>query len=349
MRIGAKMNSDENDPPPPQHLEESDDDDDSTTRSSSPDFVSYSTRPEWADVEPMSIKTQTNIMDIKYTARYEEAFSYFRAMLIRDELSERSLALTADCIDLQRSNFSVWYFRRRILKKLDHHLRSELSYVEKVIENDPKNYQVWHHRKTIVEWLRDGSQEKQLTASVLSIDNKNYHAWQHRQWVIKEFGLWEGELEFTESQVAMDVRNNSAWNHRYFVVKETHRYEDEGWIENELKHVHRRIEQLPNNESSLSYLRGILMLAFKGLTCHNETRLFCERLKTEKNCKSPHLLSFILDMIHEELTKSTAQARTHQDKLVLKIRADELCTLLSDVDKVRSRYWNYIGLKWREL
>lgn len=345
MEVFAKMNNDDKDNS--QYFEESDEDEDSTTRSSSPDYISYRTRPEWSDVEPVSIKTQTSIMDIKYTARYEEAFSYFRAMLVRDELSERSLALTADCIELQRSNFSVWYFRRRILKKLTHHLENELAFVEKVIENEPKNYQVWHHRKTIVEWLRDGSHDKQLTASVLNIDHKNYHAWQHRQWVIREFGLWEGELEFTNSQIGSDLRNNSAWSHRFFVVKETRRYEDPEWVEEELKYVQARIEQSVTNESSWSYLRGFLLLTFKSLTCHEQTRTFCENLYTVKNCRSVHLLAFILDIIHDELSKSTKFART--DKNALKSKADELCKTLSETDKVRSRYWNCIGLKMKEL
>lgn len=333
----------------PQYIEESDDDDDSTTRSGSPDYISYRTKPEWKDVEPISIKTQSSIMDIKYTPRYEEAFSYFRAMLVLDELSERSLALTADCLELQKSNFSVWYFRRRILKKLTHHLLNELPYVEKIIENEPKNYQVWHHRKTIVEWLKDGSQDKQLTASVLTSDNKNYHAWQHRQWLVKEFNLWEGELEFTESHLAMDIRNNSAWNHRFYVIKETRRYEDIIWIEDELKNVRKRIEQLPNNESSWSYLRGLLMLLYNSLTSHEETRKFCDNLYTDKKCCSPQLLAFILDMIHEELTKSTKSARTQIDKDALKSKANQLCETLSQIDKVRSRYWTYINFRIREL
>lgn len=332
-----------------QYMDESDDDDDSTTRSNSPSYISYRTRPEWADVEPISIKTQTSIMDIKYTARYEEAFGYFRAMLVRDELSERSLALTADCIELQLSNFSVWYFRRRILRKLTHHLANELVFIERVIENEPKNYQVWHHRKTIVEWLRDGSHDKKLTASVLIDDNKNYHAWQHRQWVIKEFSLWEGELEFTDAQLAIDIRNNSAWNHRFFVVKETRRYEDPAWVEEELHQVRERIEQLSNNESSWSYLRGILNLTYNSLTSHEETRTFCEKLYAEKKCCSAHLLAFILDMIHEELSKSTKSARTQVDKNALKLKANKLCETLSETDKVRSRYWNYIGLKMKEM
>lgn len=330
-------------------VDESDDDDDSTTRSNSPEYISYKTRPEWADIEPISIKTQTSIMDIKYSARYEETFSYFRAMLVLDELSERSLALTADCIELQRSNFSVWYFRRRILKKLTHHLNHELSFIERVIENEPKNYQVWHHRKTIVEWLNDGSQDKQLTASVLSIDNKNYHAWQHRQWVVKEFSLWDGELEFTDSQLITDLRNNSAWNHRFFVIKETRRCEDSIWIQEELQIVQKRIEQLPNNESSWSYLRGLLLLTYNSLIVHEETTAFCEKLYTEKSIRSPHLLAFILDVIHEKLSNSTKPLRTPINKNALKAQANELCKTLSETDKIRSRYWTYVGLKMKEF
>ena len=335
MRMGAKLENSDRDTP--RYVEDSDDDDDeddnSTTRSSSPDYSPYRTRPEWADVEPISIKTETSIMDIKYTTRYEEAFGYFRAMLMRDELSERSLALTADCIELQRSNFSVWYFRRRILRKLSHHLRSELAFIEKVIENEPKNYQVWHHRKTIVEWLQDGSLDKSLTASVLSVDNKNYHAWQHRQWAVKEFSLWDGELEFAEAQIAMDVRNNSAWNHRYFVVKETKRHEDSTWLEEELRYVHKRIEQAPSNESSWSYLRGLLRLAFNCLT-HRETGEFCERLES---LRSPHALAFTLDATREQIAKAVGS-----EKDSLRAKALKLCETLSVVDRVRSHYWDYI-------
>lgn len=348
MRMSAKMNDSVAEKEFQHIIEDSgdddDDDDDSTTRSSSPDHISYRNRPEWADIEPISIKTQASIMDIKYTARYEEAFGYFRAMLVRDELSERSLALTADCIDLQTSNFSVWYFRRRILKKLTHHLPAELNFVERVIANEPKNYQVWHHRKTIVEWIGDGSQEKHLTASILSIDSKNYHAWQHRQWALKEFALWDGELEFTDAQLAMDVRDNSAWNHRYFVIKETRRFEDTSWLDKELRHVHKRIEQLPTNESSWSFLRGLLTLAFGCLTSHSETKEFCDRLLKDRNSRSPHLLAFILDMLREDITLRPSQI----DKDAIKQEANQICETLAKTDQVRSRYWKYIGMKIKE-
>ena len=37
-----------------------------------------------------------------------------------------------------------------------------------------------HHRKVIVEWLEDPSQELDFTGRILRDDAKNYHAWQHR-------------------------------------------------------------------------------------------------------------------------------------------------------------------------
>lgn len=42
-----------------------------------------------------------------------------------------------------------------------------------------------HHRRVLVEWLRDPSQELEFIADILTQDAKNYHAWQHRQWVIQ--------------------------------------------------------------------------------------------------------------------------------------------------------------------
>lgn len=76
---------------------------------------------------------------------------------------------------------------RDILSALDMDLLAELAYCEEVIVDNAKNYQVWHHRRCIVEQLADASRELQLTAEVLDLDAKNYHAWQHRQWAIKTF------------------------------------------------------------------------------------------------------------------------------------------------------------------
>lgn len=45
-----------------------------------------------------------------------------------------------------------------------------------------------HHRRMVVEWLSDPTEELEFIADILSQDAKNYHAWQHRQWVIQVGG-----------------------------------------------------------------------------------------------------------------------------------------------------------------
>lgn len=47
-------------------------------------------------------------------------------------------------------------------------------------EDNPKNYQIWHHRRAVVEELNDGSRELEFCENVFEVDAKNYHAWAHR-------------------------------------------------------------------------------------------------------------------------------------------------------------------------
>lgn len=47
-------------------------------------------------------------------------------------------------------------------------------------EENPKNYQIWYHRRSIVEELGDADRELDFCASVFKADAKNYHAWAHR-------------------------------------------------------------------------------------------------------------------------------------------------------------------------
>lgn len=99
------------------------------------------------------------------------------------------MALTEDCIWLNPANYTVWLYRREILKALEKNLYEELKYTARMIKYNSKNYQVWHHRKVIVEWLQDPNEELTFIETVLSKDAKNYHAWQHRQWCIQTFKL----------------------------------------------------------------------------------------------------------------------------------------------------------------
>jgi len=82
----------------------------------------------------------------------------------------------------------------------------EFTFSLESIEQNQKNYQVWHHRKILTQWAAGYNEETErielscpdarlllvkqeldLTCQLLDKDAKNYHAWQHRQWILNAF------------------------------------------------------------------------------------------------------------------------------------------------------------------
>jgi protein farnesyltransferase/geranylgeranyltransferase type-1 subunit alpha len=66
------------------------------------------------------------------------------------------------------------------LKALQIDLNLELDYMDRFAEENPKNYQIWHHRRAIVELLGVGNRELGFCNRIFETDAKNYHAWAHR-------------------------------------------------------------------------------------------------------------------------------------------------------------------------
>lgn len=86
-----------------------------------------------------------------------------------------------------------------------------------------KNFQIWHHRRCIMEIHKtDFEKEKDFLMEIYYSDQKNYHAWSYRLWLIERFGLWAHELEFVEHEIKDgQVTNNSLWSYRYFITAKT--------------------------------------------------------------------------------------------------------------------------------
>ncbi|XP_063622224.1 protein farnesyltransferase/geranylgeranyltransferase type-1 subunit alpha [Cydia splendana] len=305
-------------------------------------WVPYRDRPEWKDVTPVPENDGPRpVVVIAHSEKFEDVYGYFRAVLQSNEKSERALKLTKDAVELNPANYTVWQYRRDLLKALGTDLRPELEYVESVITNSPKNYQVWHHRKVLVEWLQDPSQELALTSDALIQDPKNYHAWQHRQWAIKTFGLYDREMDFVDNLITQDVRNNSAWNQRYFIMNNHLGWSDMN-VQKEICYTMEKIKYVKNNESAWNYLRGLLLHDKRGLSGNCVVTGFCEELYKNK-CRSPFLLAFILDICDEAIKKDEIGCLHNPTRGVA------LCEdLATKYDKIRGKYWNYMSEKFRK-
>jgi len=227
------------------------------------------------------------VCGIDYSQPFIEAMGYFRAVLRADEHSERTLDLTSVCLEHNPANYTTWHFRRQILATLSlestatinintntyniDRVKVDLDFASKLGGKNPKNYQIWYHRQSLLEGLvkndeeglRCADDELKYTDGVFKEDAKNYHAWSHRQWVVLTANnptIWDLELKYTDELITQDVRNNSPWNHRWFAshrAKKVPPLNVEKAIL-EAEYAIRIAEIDPFNESPWRYLIGVL-------------------------------------------------------------------------------------------
>jgi len=292
-------------------------------------YIPFGDREEWKDVTPIPQDDGPKpVCVIAYSEQFADTMNYFRAILHRDERSERSYQLTNEVIKLNPANYTAWYFRRLVIEAINADLKKELEFVSSVGNDNPKNYQIWYHRKTIVEKSKDFSHELEFTAGQIEEDNKNYHAWAYRQWVVETLQAWDSELVYIDTLMADDFRNNSAWNQRYFVITRKNTQQIQSAIlEREINYALSYIKKAPNNQSPWTYLKGL----FKGGRFSDSPTI--KQLLTEFSEQyptSPHAAALLMEIYEEERTKESIQ------------RAIELCDSLENhLDTFHRKYWSY--------
>ncbi|MES1909578.1 MAG: hypothetical protein MHM6MM_002294 [Cercozoa sp. M6MM] len=292
-----------------------------------------------------TVPGDVQVCRIMYSREFREAMSYFRAILRRQELTQRALLVTAATLEANPTCYTAWHYRRQVLCALLETLMQEqpseqhremartlfwsreIEFTETAASNMPKNYQIWFHRQRILELSGaiDMRREMAHTAALLQGDSKNYHAWSHRQWALAKCTEAEhlrNELSFCASLLRKDVRNNSAWNERFFALRRLLSLDaaaaDE-IVQAELAFVAEKVDLLANNESPWSYLSGLLSL-------HDGIRAQVSQLAVSQPAV-PFALSLRLDLLAED--SSTLAERT------------EIYNELVRLDPLRAKYWKF--------
>jgi protein farnesyltransferase/geranylgeranyltransferase type-1 subunit alpha len=199
-----------------------------------------------------------------------ETLARLYQMVSDGDTSTEALEVTKVVIDMNSSSYTAWYWRRKCLlvppggyESLTSLLMDECDFVDDWCCRNPKNYQIWFHRR----WLVTELHSRQLTDDLLSselesidvlieLEPKHYNAWSHRLFLLTLFPhIVRSELEFSSKFISLDVRNNSAWSYRREVVSRLVPT-DPSLPSSEIEFTLSQLRLAPSNESPWVYLRS---------------------------------------------------------------------------------------------
>ena len=270
---------------------------------------------------------KVKILQIKYSEEQKRVMNIFRAVVLSKEVSLEVYELTSLVISLFPTNYVAWILRRECLdkiKEIDPY--QELDWLDSIMLQFQKNYQIWHHRKLLIEKINDASHEKNILDYVLRYEPKNFHAWTHRIWMIRRFNNVEHEFDFIDFMLKKDIKNNSVWNYRFFLVQFTNNNKlNKDIIDKEIKYALEKIKINPINECPYCYIRGLINKC--GLK-YNEFNFIKDELEkiVEKNENNSYGLNLLLDYYEEEKNN---------------VKFDEIIEKLISVDYIRKKYYTW--------
>lgn len=206
----------------------------------------------------------------------------------------------------------------------DFDYNEELKYTRELIEQNPKNYQLWYHLRWLGEKEKTPNNILDILNDELESDSKNYHAWSVRQWVVKNWNLWKEELEYCDKLIQEDLRNNSAWNQRAYVISNDPSLRT---IEEEIEYAISFINKAPNNMSPWNYIQGLVRN--KKFSDYPSIEKFCLEVSEKwKHCAN--VFSMLVSINEEKATKESYEL------------AVEYCDMLSKrLDQIHRKYWEY--------
>ncbi|CAI5530241.1 unnamed protein product [Closterium sp. Naga37s-1] len=210
---------------------------------------------DWADVEPLPQDDGPDpVVPIAYSREFDDAMGFMRAVLASGERSARVLRLTERVISVNAASYTAWQLRRDVLTHLlslaepeattskpsstsadenrgdegDWLVQDEVLYAENVTLSNPKNYQVWHHRRWLASLRKDRvtrrqeqmeqHQQQQQQQEQECVSNSPSPLQQVPLRSITEVA--QEEFRFCEEALRGDSKNYHAWCHRQWVARE---------------------------------------------------------------------------------------------------------------------------------
>jgi protein farnesyltransferase/geranylgeranyltransferase type-1 subunit alpha len=301
---------------------------------------------EWRDVQPIDIDEGPEpVVFIKFTEDFKDLMSLFRAVAASGERSPRVLSLTEQIINISPAHYTVWYHRQLVSQALGRSWRQELQWCTSLADDNPKNYQIWQHRRWCLNCgitsgefvVADAQCELDFLAEFLTnpdhSDHKNYHAWSNRQWLLRScnasFNLpFDIDVGFCLRMIGLDAFNNSAWNHWHFCLR--------GGPSGSFKQLPDAaivlacdvLRQHADNESPWSFIRGCFPEGVPFASCQPLVDAISFILVKEPRCR------FALEM-YAIIAAQSGDAAT---------AAARYCAL-SEVDVTRKSYWLNVAQK----
>lgn len=280
---------------------------------------------------------------------------YLRAIMAAKEYSPRVMDLTEHIISMNAAHYTVWLYRASALFALKLPIEEEIEWMNNVALDNQKNYQIWHHRQLLIDYIYPtvsdnpaklqalADSELEFMTQMFDEDCKNYHVWSYRQYLVRKLNLFnEKEIKSIEELLRQDVRNNSAWAHRFFLVFSDPSHSTPGSkatehdpkipdniLDREIEYSKAATFEAPQNQSPWNYLRGVLKKG--GRSLFTQSCFAGEFVKIpdegEEDVKSSHALDFLADVWSEEGEID---------------QADKALRLLGDkYDRIRRKYWDW--------
>jgi protein farnesyltransferase/geranylgeranyltransferase type-1 subunit alpha len=277
--------------------------------------------------------------------------------MAKQEYSARSLRLTEHVISMNPAHYTVWLYRFAIVSAMGIPIPEEIEWLNEVALENLKNYQIWHHRRLLLDHyypsiasdpqaVRElAASEERFLSTILAEDTKNYHVWSYRQYLVPKLGLFTPEeLASTARLIDDDVRNNSAWSHRFFLIFSDPAHSTPGShstehdprvpvevVEREVAYAQDKIRLAPQNQSPWNYLRGVLVKGGWELGRVEEFAAGFVKgvggLEDREEVRSTHALDLLAEMYAE---------KGDVEKADLYLRR-----LAEKWDRIRAGYWGW--------